>query len=82
MVKSVGRKGVFVDKLKKELRATMKKEENQEKQKEEKKHVEKLPIRMEEELVIKKKLEIQKRSYETGGEIRKGKIAEVDYYKI
>ena len=57
---------VLVDKLKNELRARTKKLEDQEKQKEE----EKSHIRMGEELKIeKKKLEIQKESYEMRGEI-------------
>ena len=61
---------VLVDKLKNELRATTKKLEDQEKQKEEEKHEEKSHRRMGEELKIeKKKLEIQKKSYEMRGEI-------------
>ena len=60
---------VLVDKLKNELRATMKKEEDQEKQKEEEKHEQKFRRWMEEELEIeKKKLEIQKKSYDVRGE--------------
>ena len=71
---------VFVEKLKNELRATMKKEEDQEKQKEEEKHEEKCQRQMEEELKIetKKKLRIQKKSYEMRGEI----VRVVRYIKI
>ena len=61
---------VLVDKLKNELRATMKKEEDQEKQREKERHEEKFRRRMEEELKIeKKKLEIQKKRYEMREEI-------------
>ena len=72
---------VFVEKLKNELRATMKKEEDQEKQKEEEKHEEKFQRQMEEELKIetkKKRLRIQKKSYEMRGEI----VRAVRYIKI
>ena len=61
---------VLVDKLKNEVRATMKKEEDLKKQKEEVKHENKFRRRMEEELEIEKeKLEIQKKSHEMRGEI-------------
>ena len=61
---------VLVDKLKNEVRATMKKEEDLKKQKEEVKHEKKFRRRMEEELEIEKeKLEIQKKSHEMRGEI-------------
>ena len=60
---------VLVDKLKNELRAAMKKEEDQEKQKEDEMHEENFRRRREEELEIeKKKLEIQKKSYEIRGD--------------
>ena len=61
---------ILVDKLKKELEVTMKKEEDQEKQKEEEKHEETVQRRMKEELEVeKKKLENQKKSNEMRGEI-------------
>ena len=61
---------VLVDKLKNELSATMKKEEDQEKQKEEGKHKKKFRRRLEEDFEIeKKKLEIQIKSYQIRGEI-------------
>ena len=63
---------VLVDTLKNELRAAMKKEEDQDKQTEEENHEEKFRRQMKEDLEIekkKKKLEIQKNSYEITGEI-------------
>ena len=61
---------VQVGKLKNEVRASMKEEEDQEKVKEEEKHEEQFRRRMGKDLVIeKKRLEIQKKSYEMRGEI-------------
>ena len=61
---------VLVDKLRNELKASIKKEEDQKKQKEEGKHEEKFRRRIEEELEIEKmKLEIRKKSYEIRGEV-------------
>ena len=61
---------VLVDKLKNELRATMKKEEYQDKQKKDEMHENKFRRRMEEELEIEKmKLDIQKKSYEMRGQL-------------
>ena len=61
---------VLVDKLKNELKASIKKEEDQKKQQEEGRHEEKFRRRIEEELEIEKmKLEIRKKSYEIRGEV-------------
>ena len=82
---SVLRYHVLVDKLKNEVRATMKMEEDLEKQKEEEKHEQKFQRRMEEELEIekKKKLGIQKKSYKKRREIvREGRYRNVKLPKL